>query len=66
MKSIAIKISNGNAGTKVTYDEKQSSIFWSEQSTYCWNDKAVNFNDSKNAFDRNLSALLKVPKISSK
>ena len=69
MKSLSIKVNNGNAGTVATYDEKKSSIFWSEQSSYSCNSEinpfVVNESDN-NSFDKNLSALLRVPKPSSK
>ena len=65
METLSIKLNNGNAKTIVTYDEKKSSIFWSQQSTNSYHGNSEDFLSNENAsssFDKQLKALLKVPK----
>ena len=65
METLSIKLDNGNAKTIVTYDEKKSSIYWSEQSTNSYYGKSEDFISEGNAsssFDKELKAIKKSSK----
>jgi hypothetical protein len=69
METLSIKLDNGNAKTIVSYDEKKSSLFWSQQSTNSYHAKSEDFVSNENAtssFDKQLQIHLKDTKHNSR